>query len=36
MAFLRLRTEEGFVLPVALGILAVLSIAVVVVVDSSS
>ena len=34
--FLRLRTEGGFVLPVALGILAVLSIAVVVVVDSSS
>jgi hypothetical protein len=39
MAFLRLsrlRREEGLVLPIALGILAVLSIAVIVVVDSST
>jgi hypothetical protein len=36
MSFLRLRNEEGVVLPIALGILAVLSIAVVVVIESSS
>jgi Tfp pilus assembly protein PilX len=36
MAFLRLRNQEGVVLPIALGILAVLSIAVVVVIESSS